>query len=246
MSVIATDFYDFEIDLKKSMITFQITISGWILGSRIIASRSCILWYEVEVYGHSNCALCLISRDNIKWIENDFAYSTYIPIHAIETKASPLSPYIDICAHMYKPIHSFICLLSEHKNWIVMEKEVQITVKWSGEEYPITDIGENDTVLSLKEKIHKMTGVRPERQKLLNLKFKGYILLLHKHHNNYLISFLNFIVASVNSLVNCTEELAICLLFNFVIRRTNEFLFRYRQNLLFSERSPHLLYNKTF
>ncbi|XP_014220059.1 ubiquitin-like domain-containing CTD phosphatase 1 [Copidosoma floridanum] len=51
--------------------------------------------------------------------------------------------------------------------------ENKITVKWSGEEYPITDIEENDTVLSLKNKIHKLTGVRPERQKLLNLKFKG-------------------------------------------------------------------------
>ncbi|XP_011497075.1 PREDICTED: ubiquitin-like domain-containing CTD phosphatase 1 [Ceratosolen solmsi marchali] len=54
-----------------------------------------------------------------------------------------------------------------------MENEIKITVKWSGEEYSITDIEENDTVLSLKEKIQKMTGVRPERQKLLNLKFKG-------------------------------------------------------------------------
>jgi ubiquitin-like domain-containing CTD phosphatase 1 len=57
-----------------------------------------------------------------------------------------------------------------------MENEIKITVKWSGEEYSITDIQENDTVLSLKEKIQKMTGVRPERQKLLNLKFKGYTL----------------------------------------------------------------------
>ncbi|XP_058797705.1 ubiquitin-like domain-containing CTD phosphatase 1 [Phymastichus coffea] len=54
-----------------------------------------------------------------------------------------------------------------------MTNEIKITVKWSGEEYPITDIEENDTVLSLKEKIENLTGVRPERQKLLNLKFKG-------------------------------------------------------------------------
>lgn len=59
-----------------------------------------------------------------------------------------------------------------------MSNEIKITVKWSGEEYPITDIEENDTVLSLKEKIENLTGVRPERQKLLNLKFKGYIFLL--------------------------------------------------------------------
>ncbi|KAJ8686240.1 hypothetical protein QAD02_022034 [Eretmocerus hayati] len=54
-----------------------------------------------------------------------------------------------------------------------MEKELKITVKWSGEEYHITDIEENDTVLILKEKIQKLTGVRPDRQKLLNLKLKG-------------------------------------------------------------------------
>ena len=60
-----------------------------------------------------------------------------------------------------------------------MDKDsVKITVKWSGEEYPITDIGENDTVMSLKEKIQRLTGVRPERQKLLNLKFKGYKFIL--------------------------------------------------------------------
>ncbi|XP_051157628.1 ubiquitin-like domain-containing CTD phosphatase 1 [Leptopilina boulardi] len=54
-----------------------------------------------------------------------------------------------------------------------MENECKITVKWSGKEYEISSIFESDTVLTLKERIHKETGVRPERQKLLNLKFKG-------------------------------------------------------------------------
>ena len=54
-----------------------------------------------------------------------------------------------------------------------MEGEVKIIVKWSGKEYEIPDIQQEDTVLSLKERIHKETGVLPERQKLLNLKFKG-------------------------------------------------------------------------
>lgn len=57
-----------------------------------------------------------------------------------------------------------------------MEGELRIVVKWSGKEYDILDIQEEDTVLTLKERIHRETGVRPERQKLLNLKFKGYIL----------------------------------------------------------------------
>ncbi|XP_018341876.1 PREDICTED: ubiquitin-like domain-containing CTD phosphatase 1 [Trachymyrmex septentrionalis] len=54
-----------------------------------------------------------------------------------------------------------------------MEGELRIVVKWSGKEYDILDIQEEDTVLTLKERIHRETGVRPERQKLLNLKFKG-------------------------------------------------------------------------
>ncbi|XP_078033434.1 ubiquitin-like domain-containing C-terminal domain phosphatase 1 [Augochlora pura] len=54
-----------------------------------------------------------------------------------------------------------------------MEGEVKIIVKWSGKEYELPDIQRDDTVLSLKERIHKQTGVLPERQKLLNLKFKG-------------------------------------------------------------------------
>ncbi|XP_076241680.1 ubiquitin-like domain-containing C-terminal domain phosphatase 1 [Calliopsis andreniformis] len=54
-----------------------------------------------------------------------------------------------------------------------MESEVKIIVKWSGKEYNISDIQQDDTVLVLKEYIHRETGVLPERQKLLNLKFKG-------------------------------------------------------------------------
>ncbi|XP_015597136.1 ubiquitin-like domain-containing CTD phosphatase 1 [Cephus cinctus] len=54
-----------------------------------------------------------------------------------------------------------------------MENEVKIIVKWSGKEYHIIDLMENDTVSILKDRIHKETGVRPDRQKLLNLKFKG-------------------------------------------------------------------------
>ncbi|XP_043265715.1 ubiquitin-like domain-containing CTD phosphatase 1 [Colletes gigas] len=54
-----------------------------------------------------------------------------------------------------------------------MEDPVRIIVKWCGKEYAISDIQEDDTVLDLKDRIHKETGVLPERQKLLNLKFKG-------------------------------------------------------------------------
>lgn len=54
-----------------------------------------------------------------------------------------------------------------------MENELKITVKFSGAEYVIDDIGVNDNVFSLKEKLSEKTGVRPDRQKLLGLKCKG-------------------------------------------------------------------------
>lgn len=48
-----------------------------------------------------------------------------------------------------------------------------LLVKWSGKEYEIVDLQPSDTVEILKVKIMEKTGVRPERQKLLNLKVKG-------------------------------------------------------------------------
>lgn len=58
-----------------------------------------------------------------------------------------------------------------------MEEEVKLIVKWSGKEYEIESLSENDNVATLKHAIFKKTGVRPERQKLLNLKHKGLIKL---------------------------------------------------------------------
>lgn len=47
-----------------------------------------------------------------------------------------------------------------------------LIVKWSGNEYKI-ELNESFTVLNLKYEIKKVTGVLPERQKLMGLKFKG-------------------------------------------------------------------------
>ncbi|KAM8703836.1 hypothetical protein ACLKA7_008463 [Drosophila subpalustris] len=52
-------------------------------------------------------------------------------------------------------------------------KEIVIIVKWSGKEYPVTDLTDQDTVEVLRHEIFRKTQVRPERQKLLNLKYKG-------------------------------------------------------------------------
>lgn len=42
-----------------------------------------------------------------------------------------------------------------------------------GNEYNIDDLTNEDTVGVLKQMIYRKTNVRPERQKLLNLKYKG-------------------------------------------------------------------------
>ncbi|XP_063086794.1 ubiquitin-like domain-containing CTD phosphatase 1 isoform X3 [Cavia porcellus] len=48
-----------------------------------------------------------------------------------------------------------------------------IIVKWGGQEYSVTTLSEEDTVLDLKQFLKTLTGVLPERQKLLGLKVKG-------------------------------------------------------------------------
>ena len=52
-----------------------------------------------------------------------------------------------------------------------------VVVKWSGKEYSIDLSEENNviTVSCLKKAIELQTGVKVERQKLLNLKFKGTV-----------------------------------------------------------------------
>ncbi|XP_016338001.1 ubiquitin-like domain-containing CTD phosphatase 1 isoform X1 [Sinocyclocheilus anshuiensis] len=50
---------------------------------------------------------------------------------------------------------------------------VSVIIKWGGQEYSITTLSEEDTVLDLKQSIKSLTGVLPERQKLLGLKVKG-------------------------------------------------------------------------
>ncbi|XP_030067130.1 ubiquitin-like domain-containing CTD phosphatase 1 [Microcaecilia unicolor] len=50
---------------------------------------------------------------------------------------------------------------------------LSLIVKWGGQEYSITALSEDDTVLDLKQSLKNLTGVLPERQKLLGLKYKG-------------------------------------------------------------------------
>ena len=57
---------------------------------------------------------------------------------------------------------------------------ISMVVKWAGKEYSMENIEPEATVLDLKLKIQGQTGVRPDRQKLLNLKVKGVVGILVK------------------------------------------------------------------
>lgn len=59
-------------------------------------------------------------------------------------------------------------------------KDVSIIVKWNGKEFPIMDLSDQETVAVLKHEIAKLTNVRPERQKLLNLKHKGLYISFNR------------------------------------------------------------------
>ncbi len=54
-----------------------------------------------------------------------------------------------------------------------MDDNLDLMVKWNSKEFDISYVRASDCVGALKELIFDVTGVRPERQKLLNLKFAG-------------------------------------------------------------------------
>lgn len=56
------------------------------------------------------------------------------------------------------------------------ESDHAVIVKWSGQEFKLT-VDKDGTVENLKKAIQDATGVLPERQKLLGLKFKGTLTL---------------------------------------------------------------------
>lgn len=50
---------------------------------------------------------------------------------------------------------------------------LDIVIKWNGNDYDVKNLNLDSDVKSLKEEIFKCTGVRPERQKLINLRLSG-------------------------------------------------------------------------
>ena len=53
-----------------------------------------------------------------------------------------------------------------------------LTVKWGGKDYVIADISKLSSVKDLKDELNVLTGVLPEHQKLLGLKYKGISLII--------------------------------------------------------------------
>ena len=56
------------------------------------------------------------------------------------------------------------------------DEGTELTIRWNGTEYKLTGLQGTDTVADLKVRIQDLTGVLPQRQKLLGLKYKGYYL----------------------------------------------------------------------
>ena len=46
----------------------------------------------------------------------------------------------------------------------------EMMIKWSGNDYKITNLLSTNTLFDLKSEIYKQTNVNPERQKILGLK----------------------------------------------------------------------------
>lgn len=67
----------------------------------------------------------------------------------------------------------FLEFLNEKKMCDINESSIKLSVKWNGKEYDIPEFSTSDSVAMLKIAIENATGVRPERQKLLNVKFQG-------------------------------------------------------------------------
>lgn len=67
------------------------------------------------------------------------------------------------------------------------DNPIKLSVKWNGREYEMPELSPSDSVAMLKIAIENATGVRPERQKLLNVKFQGNYIQLFV--TNFLLKF---------------------------------------------------------
>ncbi|MEJ1276425.1 hypothetical protein NN561_007330 [Cricetulus griseus] len=86
--------------------------------------------------------------------------------HTLECSES-LRPHSSLLLRLPRP---FLKKATTSYAW---RMALPIIVKWGGQEYSVTTLSEDDTVLDLKQFLKTLTGVLPERQKLLGLKVKG-------------------------------------------------------------------------
>lgn len=79
---------------------------------------------------------------------------------------------------LYESVHVHFAKLFNAKMCDINDIPIKLSVKWNGKEFDIPELSPSDSVAMLKIAIENATGVRPERQKLLNVKFEGKTLIL--------------------------------------------------------------------
>lgn len=89
-----------------------------------------------------------------------------------------------------------------------MPSSLDIIIKWNGNDYDVKNLNSNSDVKTLKEEIFKCTGVRPERQKLINLRilgkyFKGRVVII-LFCAYFLYIFSKFLLINKNNLYKVT------------------------------------------
>lgn len=57
-----------------------------------------------------------------------------------------------------------------------MDSMFSVSIKWNGQSFTIENVSSELSVKDFKTLITEQTNVLPDRQKLLNLKFKGMLL----------------------------------------------------------------------
>lgn len=156
-----------------------------ILTSATIIVSATIRW-RVAIVSLSNRHM-LINSDSIMC---SVCFAEVIESHNVETwhLFYPISLQVvrvRICYCSWKYQHLIVRVLTQFQPqtsvyvcvhvcgksvWIM---SVSVIIKWGGQEYSISSLSEEDTVMDLKQSIKTLTGVLPERQKLLGLKVKG-------------------------------------------------------------------------
>lgn len=122
-----------------------------------------------------NLKLCQVKRNT--------AFSYLCPNCFVYVSSLPLFVAIFISFHVK------MCDLNDNP--------IKLSVKWNGKEFDIPEFSPSDSVAMLKVAIENATGVRPERQKLLNVKFQGncgiFYLIIESHPLTHICQYIHYI-----------------------------------------------------